>query len=463
DDLRDCASGLCLLPELTEEMRAGAESASDIWFQVSGVRQLLLQLRRRDSERLRRAPDQAVALQGVLSSVAAALGSLGPHLAAQAAELEDEIGASRRGLRRELAAEGLWAAHGERAAEDRCDLSDEEDGLMERIGDGPEDFQAELGGLNEQVSKELAQLEQELAELRRKRAGWDDAAHFRFRCILREFQGKNRELITDRLSLEFPHLSREQLQQHEVLCDSLKYATQKQASAFRQWRRERLALLRKHQGRVEERFKAQGAMAARRQDMLEVKEKGKQLQGRLQVQRAKASVKQEEQTRLKDVDEKRRQTVEAEKDKLARQRADEAKGVSRELAEKRREQQQRQAEEATERDRQEADDRVQRLARNAEIVRLRRQMDELKQREVAQQRAAVEQERRERALRLELAMEKLKVQAERDPERLLKVPARALAEAYNDPFVCVTRGPHAGFDENRLMADARYKLSAALQ
>ncbi|CAE8581223.1 unnamed protein product, partial [Polarella glacialis] len=279
DDLRDCASGLCLLPELTEEMRAGAESASDIWFQVSGVRQLLLQLRRRDSERLRRAPDQAVALQGVLSSVAAALGSLGPHLAAQAAELEDEIGASRRGLRRELAAEGLWAAHGERAAEDRCDLSDEEDGLMERIGDGPEDFQAELGGLNEQVSKELAQLEQELAELRRKRAGWDDAAHFRFRCILREFQGKNRELITDRLSLEFPHLSREQLQQHEVLCDSLKYATQKQASAFRQWRRERLALLRKHQGRVEERFKAQGAMAARRQDMLEVKEKGKQLQG----------------------------------------------------------------------------------------------------------------------------------------------------------------------------------------
>ncbi|CAE8647909.1 unnamed protein product, partial [Polarella glacialis] len=58
DDLRDCASGLCLLPELTEEMRAGAESASDIWFQVSGVRQLLLQLRRRDSERLRRAPDQ---------------------------------------------------------------------------------------------------------------------------------------------------------------------------------------------------------------------------------------------------------------------------------------------------------------------------------------------------------------------------------------------------------------------
>merc|ERR1719356_467056 len=62
-----------------------------------------------------------------------------------------------------------------------------------------------------------------------------------------------------------------------------------------------------------------------------------------------------------------------------------------------------------------------------------------------------------------MAIAKLKVEGKRDPERLLKAPARASAEAYSDPLVCVTRGPHAGFDELRLMADARYKLSSALQ
>ncbi|CAE7789360.1 unnamed protein product [Symbiodinium sp. CCMP2592] len=107
--------------------------------------------------------------------------------------------------------------------------------------------------------------------------------------------------------------------------------------------------------------------------------------------------------------------------------------------------------------------RAKRMARNAEVVSLRQQMDELKRQEAAQKRVALEQEQLERAAALEKAMEKLKVEAPRDPARLHKAPARLSAEAYLDPMVCVTRGPHAGFDERSLMADARYKLSAALQ
>jgi len=83
--------------------------------------------------------------------------------------------------------------------------------------------------------------------------------------------------------------------------------------------------------------------------------------------------------------------------------------------------------------------------------------------EALEQQRIAEQEAREREARLQRAMEKLRVEAPRDPERLLKEPARLQAEAYRDPLVCVTRGPHAGFDEKRLMSDARYKLAAALQ
>jgi len=460
DDLCDTAASLGLLPDPTET-KAAEESTADVWFQVAGVRQLLVQLRRRDAERLRRAPDQAFALQSVLSSVSAALGSVGPQLTAQAAEFDNDCSSLRSNLRRELTADGLWAV--ERAAEDRCDLSDDEDALLERIGAGPEGYEAELLSLNEQVSNELSQLEKELAELRRKRAGWNDEEHFRFLHIKLEFQGRTREMLTDRLGLEFPHLSREHLQQHEALCDALKYATQKQAATFRQWRRERLALFRKYQTRVEDRQRAEDAQVQRRQEMQEVKERGRQLQGRLQVERAKVSVKREASARAREEDNRRRQAQEVEKEELQRQRALAAKELSNQHAEKRQELQQRQQAEAAEKQAQEEEARRRRLERNAEIVELRRRMDEMKQREAAQKRAAVEQEQRERALALEMAIAKLKVEGKRDPERLLKAPARASAEAYNDPLVCVTRGPHAGFDEKRLMADARYKLSAALQ
>ncbi|CAE7240225.1 Lace1, partial [Symbiodinium sp. KB8] len=139
------------------------------------------------------------------------------------------------------------------------------------------------------------------------------------------------------------------------------------------------------------------------------------------------------------------------------------KQLSKEFAEQRKEQQQRLQEEAFHREQREVEARAKRMARNAEVVSLRQQMDELKRQEAAQKRVALEQEQLERAAALEKAMEKLKVEAPRDPARLHKAPARLSAEAYLDPMVCVTRGPHAGFDEKSLMADARYKLSAALQ
>eukprot|EP00913_Durusdinium_trenchii_P021536 g20238.t1 len=138
-------------------------------------------------------------------------------------------------------------------------------------------------------------------------------------------------------------------------------------------------------------------------------------------------------------------------------------------------------EDAALREQKEAEERIARMARNARMVEMRRQLDELKRKEVgssalkhrerghfvvaqvAQKRAALEQEQLERQMALQRALDHLKVEAPRDLQRLHKVPERHTAEAYSDPLVCVTRGPAAGFDEQRLMADARYKLSAALQ
>mmetsp|Transcript_80366 Transcript_80366/g.202217 ORF Transcript_80366/g.202217 Transcript_80366/m.202217 type:complete len:564 (-) Transcript_80366:38-1729(-) len=464
DDIREAANSLGLLPELAEEQEAGDALTKDAWFQVAGVRQLLAQVRLRDVDRLRRAPDQALSLQEVLGSVTAAINSLGAGLTVQASGLEHDCAAARRSLRRDLPGDAVWAASaGERhAAENCCDLSDEEDQLLDRLG-GEEEYGDELRRLNHQVTSELAQLEQELTELRRKQRGWDDEAHFRFVCIKKQFQGRSRDLLVDRLCLEFPHLSREQLQAHEAHIDALKYASQRQAAAFRQWRRDRFQLLRRNQGILEQRQRQEEANQARRQDMQEQREKQRALHGKLREERARHSVKREERQRADEEVRRRRENEEAEKDVAHRKRAQAVKELAKEHGERRREQKMQKEEEEAERERVEAEDRHKRMERNAEVVRLRREMDELKQREVLQQRQLAEQERREREHRLQQAVEKLRVEAPRDPERLLKMPARAQAEAYNDPLVCVTRGPHAGFDEKRLMADARYKLSAALQ
>lgn len=460
-DLQEASSQLGLVGELMEEKKLADESTSDVWFQVAGVRQLLWQVKQRDVERLCRSPEQAIELQGVLASVAVAISSLGAGLANQAATLERERVVMRQAIRPELVAEGLWSA--ERTPQDRVDLSDEEDTLLERIGEGPETYEGELRHLNDAVSGELAQLEQELTELRKKRAGWNDEAHFRFACIKRQFQGKGRDLLLDRLALEFPHLAREQLQAHEANCDALKYAAQRQAAAFRGWRRDRLAMLRQHQGRLDERQKAEGEMAVRRQSMVEQRDKNKHLHSRLQVERARVSEKRDGQRREAEAERLRREAAEAEREDKQRKHAQVVKELSQQHAEKKRELGAKRAEEAEERERREAQERADRLERNADIVALRRKMDELKQREEMQRRQSMADERNERQHRMNLLMDKLKVEAPRDPERLHKRPAHAGAEAYLDPLVCVTRGPHAGFDEKRLMADARYKISAALQ
>jgi len=464
EDIREAASSLNLLPELAEEQRAGEASTADAWFQVAGVRQLLAQVKLRDVDRLRKSPDQALSLQEVLGSVTAAINSLGAGLTAQAASLELDCSSARRNLRQNLPGEAVWASSaGERhAAENCCDLSDEEDLVLERLG-GEEEYGDELRRLTHQVTTELTQLEQELADLRRKQRGWDDEAHFRFVCIKKQFHGRSRDLLVDRLCLEFPHLSREQLQAHEAHVDALKYASQRQAAAFRQWRRDRFQLLRRHQGILEQRQRQEEASQARRQDFQEQKEKQRQLHGRLREERARHSVKREERQRTDEDVRRRREAEEVEKEQVLRKRAQAVKELAKEHGEKRKEQKHRHEEEVAERERLEGEERQRRMEKNSEAVRLRREMDDLKQKEVLQQRHAADQERREREHRLQQAVEKLRVEAPRDPERLHKMPARAQAEAYSDPLVCVTRGPHAGFDEKRLMADARYKLSAALQ
>lgn len=267
----------------------------------------------------------------------------------------------------------------------------------------------------------------------------------------------------ERLRLEFPHLKREELQQHEATCDALKYASQRQAAIFRQWRRDRLNLLRQHQQRLQKRLRALEAQQQRLQEMQEIKEKGKLLQGRLQVERQKAQAKREERELEQSEEQQRQQALQAEKEQKLQKRAEVVRQLSRNFNEQRREQQQRDKEDAALREQKEAEERIARMARNARMVEMRRQLDELKRKEVAQKRAALEQEQLERQMALQRALDHLKVEAPRDLQRLHKVPERHTAEAYSDPLVCVTRGPAAGFDEQRLMADARYKLSAALQ
>jgi len=456
-DVQDAAGRLGLPGVATDP---GEEPAADCWFQVAGVRQLLVQLQQRDPERLRRAPAQLLSLQDVLASVAAAICSFGGGLEAQAAELEQACDSARCSLRRELSAEGSWP--GERQTGESCDLSEEEDALVERIGEGLDAYQSELCALNDRVSQEIRQLELELADLRGKCKDWDEQAHSRFLFIKQQLQTR-RDLFMDRLCLEFPHLTREQLLAHEAHCDALKYAAQRQAAAFRQWRRERLSLLRKHEGCLEERQRAEGVEAARQQAVLEQRERQRQLHGRLQAERARASATRAERQRAEEELQRQRRTTEAERESGRQRRAQLLRDLSREHGERRKEQQLRQGEELAEQERRAAAERAGRMERNAEAVRLRRQMAELRQQEAAQQRSLAEQERREREQRLQRALERFQVVAPRDPERLLRLPARSQAEAYSDPLVCVTRGPHAGFDEKRLMSDARYKLSAALQ
>ncbi|OLQ05812.1 hypothetical protein AK812_SmicGene10941 [Symbiodinium microadriaticum] len=289
EELTTTVAELGLWPDLEAEVKASADATAEVWSQVSGLRQLLAALRRRDAVRLRQSPQQAVDLQAVLSTMAAALQGVSPQLAQEAAAVEADCARLRGELRREMAAENAWAT--ERKPEDRCDLSDEEDLMLEQADD--EDYAADLAGLNAQIRTALSQLEEEMADLRHRRGGWDDEAHFRFLHIKQQFQGRGRELFTERLRLEFPHLTREQLYQHEATCDGLKFTSQRQAAAFRQWRRERLTLLRRHQQRFAERRRASELLALKKQEMMELRAKGKVLQGRLEVDRAKASAKRE--------------------------------------------------------------------------------------------------------------------------------------------------------------------------
>ena len=439
----------------------GTSGASEVWLQVSGLRQLVHQLRMRDPQRLREAPQQVFQLKEVMHSISVAISDQSQKLSAKAALLEEECLTTKTKLRK---SELDGCEKTDLGKEDGCDLSDEENHFLENIfGENTEeDYRKALEELNCQVAASLIELDQELGELRHKRAGWDNDAHFRFLHIKKDFQGR-RDLFVERLRLEFPHLNREQLQQHEVTCDALKFASQKQAATFRQWRRDRLNLLRQHQQWLLQGQKAREAQQKRLQEMLEVEEKGKLLRGRLQVERRRALAKREERELEAGEEQRRQLALQVEKQQKQKKRAEVVRQLSHNFAEQRREQQQQEKEDAMQREQQEAEERAIRMERNARMVEMRRQLDELKRKEVAQKRAALEQERLEREMALQRAMEHLKVEVPRDPARLHKVPERLNVDAYNDPLVCVTRGPAAGFDENRLMADARYKLSAALQ
>lgn len=467
NDLRDAALEVAKLIDdnsvLDEEV--DLTPMADAWFQVSGVRKLLGKLRPRDPQRLRQAPDQASSLHDVLGSVSVAIRALGADLAAEVAWSEDECKAARRSLNAEFSHSALpWAAgaskHG--ACEHCADLSDQEDRLITRCEDDTVEYGDQLQLLNDRFNTELAALEQEIANQRRRLATWDDDAHFRFVCIKKQLQGKGRDLLVDRLSLEFPHLSREQLQAHEAHVDSLKYSLQKQSAAFRQWRHDRLQLFRRFEPAVDAKSRESELAEVRKAEAMEQRSRQSQLHRKLESDRERYAVFCEQKIRAVEEQLSKVQAAEAERDDAFRRRAKIAKDVAQQYMEKKADRKTQLDEEREEKTRIEAEERYGRMQRNAKAVRLRRQMDELKLRDVSQQRQAVEQEQREREERLQQALARLRIEAPRDPKRLLKLPSSASADAYNDPLVCVTRGPACGFYERTLMSDARYKLSAAL-
>jgi len=458
-ELEDAALQLGLAAELTE-VRAGESVTADVWFQVGGLRKLVAQA----PSRMENHPEQAKSLTEVVSSVGSAISSHGTYLVRQVAELERDCAETRCDIRAHLGAEEVWASD-RRADENNADLSDDEDAFMEKPWDGGVKYEEALLGLNEQVSADLAGLEQEAVGLRKKRAGWDDDAHYRFRCIQRQFHGRGRDLMLDRLCLEFPHLQREQILAHEEVVDALRFLGQRQAAAFRQWRRARQQLLRQHQGYFDDWQRASEQLSVRRQDMSQQKEKQKVLRERLGAERAKAQVKREERQRVEGAEQRRQQALEADREEQKLRRAKEVKELREKYEDLKREKQKDAAQQAAEYERQEAEENARRQERNSERVKLRREMDEIKAKEMQQQRQRAEQEFAEQQARLQRAMERLKVEAPRDPARLLRRPSRVNVEAYTDPLVCVTRVPAAQQHllEDKLMHDARYKLSSALQ
>eukprot|EP00405_Crypthecodinium_cohnii_P036367 CAMPEP_0206541528 /NCGR_PEP_ID=MMETSP0325_2-20121206/9666_1 /ASSEMBLY_ACC=CAM_ASM_000347 /TAXON_ID=2866 /ORGANISM="Crypthecodinium cohnii, Strain Seligo" /LENGTH=168 /DNA_ID=CAMNT_0054039483 /DNA_START=31 /DNA_END=534 /DNA_ORIENTATION=+ len=98
EELRNLTESLNFVKEMEQAKAETDELANNTWFQVNGVRQLMTQLRSR-KERLQKAPAQALALQDIFTSVAAALGGQGMALAAQAYEFESELRSERRALR----------------------------------------------------------------------------------------------------------------------------------------------------------------------------------------------------------------------------------------------------------------------------------------------------------------------------------------------------------------------------
>jgi len=455
------------IDDIAEDDVPSRDASADVWFQINGVRQLLAQVKRRNMDRLRQNPEQALSLQSLLSNVIVAVGAFGEGLGTQVADIERECADLRIPLRRELVSDGAWSNERLNIGEDRGDLSEEEDTFLERVASSSSaaGYEADLRNLNDDVSRELAGLDREAAELRQRRSGWDEEAHFRFACIKRQFNGRGRDLLMDRLCLEFPHLSKEQLHAHEEHCDALRFLGQKQNAAFRQWRRDRLALLKRHQGLEEERRRNDEFMAARRQEMQEQRGRQKKLHGRLELERARASSEQARKRQSEDDASQRARALEDAREQAHRKHVRAVKQLAIEHAEKKREIEQQRRDAAVDSARRQAELQEAQQEKNSERVRLRRQMDELKQLEVSKRRDAAQQERKEREHRLQQLMEKLRVEAPHDPERLTRAPARNQAEVYSDPLICVTRGAqnqvHVG--ESRLMADARYKVSAALQ
>merc|ERR1719453_899736 len=182
----------------------------------------------------------------------------------------------------------------------------------------------------------------------------------------------------DRLSMEFPHLTREQLHSHEEHCDALKFVSQRQNAAFRGWRRDRQALLRRHQGIVEDKRRNSEAAAARRLDMEEQRGRQRKLHNRLEVQRARASSENARRRQSEEEAKERARAAEEARERAHLKHIQGMKKLTLEYAEKKKEKLQQQQEAAADSARRQAEENALLQERNAERVRLRRDMDDLK-------------------------------------------------------------------------------------
>eukprot|EP00742_Colponemidia_sp_Colp-10_P007508 GILJ01008093.1.p1 GENE.GILJ01008093.1~~GILJ01008093.1.p1 ORF type:complete len:719 (-),score=143.89 GILJ01008093.1:238-2139(-) len=322
-----------------------------------------------------------------------------------------------------------------------------------------------LRALEERLNLELLRLKDQITE--HPSGLWNEDSHFRFKKIHREYiiHGKSRESYMERLSLEFPHLERKELELRDHFVERQRWVKAKRTALLSDYEREKSELRLKAesawgelQRETEERQKVEAAM-------LKQELHCQQVHGELAVLKEEFDRKQREkriQERIQEerfaAKEKERQLQEALERARKKEATNDFKQIKREQEEIFKKQMEAEAL---------AQQSILKETINRNKVRVEQRQDEMlgiiayrkqKQQEVMQ----LHQEREER---LAMAAEKFKVEAEADPTRLTRLTATLAAkhaQGYDVGGGIPLYKVH-GFTQDQLMKDMRFKVMSALQ